>query len=231
MSRPACSSRSWMRCWPCSVRLTLRCFSSFSQSPGTSCVHQLVDSAVELRAVVGRAADDQRRARLVDQDRIDLVDDREVVPALDHLAERVAHVVAQIVEAELVVGAVGDVAGVGLAALRVVQARHDHADAQPEQIVDGAHPAGVAAGEVVVDGDDVHALALEGVEVGGERGDQRLALAGLHLGDAALVQDHAADQLDVEVALAQACAWRPRAPPRTPRPAGRPASRPRRGAA
>ena len=41
--------------------------------------HQLVDGAVELRAVLGRAGDDQRRARLVDQDRVDLVDDREVV--------------------------------------------------------------------------------------------------------------------------------------------------------
>ena len=49
----------------------------------------------------------------------------------------------------------------------------------------------------------MHALAGERVEVGGERGDQRLALAGPHLGDAALVQHHAADQLDVEMALAE----------------------------
>ena len=58
-----------------------------------------------------------------------------------------------------------------------------------------AHPFRVAAGEVVVDGDDVHALAGEGVEVGGQRGDERLALARLHLGDAALVQADAADDL------------------------------------
>ena len=60
---------------------------------------------------------------------VDLVDDREVVAALDHLAELVLHVVAQVVEAELVVGAVGDVAGIGLGALRVVEAVHDDADA------------------------------------------------------------------------------------------------------
>ena len=57
--------------------------------------------------------------------------------------------------------------------------------------------------EVVVDGDDVDALAGERVEVDGQRGDQRLAFAGLHLGDLALVQHHAADQLHVEVALAE----------------------------
>src|SRR6185312_7364279 len=40
------------------------------------------------------------------------------------------------------------------------------------------------------------------VEDHGERRRERLALAGLHLGDAAVVQDHPADQLDVEVAHA-----------------------------
>ena len=40
-------------------------------------------------------------------------------------------------------------------------------------------------------------------EVGGQGADQGLALAGLHLGDAALVQDHAAQDLDVEMALAE----------------------------
>ena len=67
----------------------------------------------------------------------DLVDDGVMVPALHHGLERMAHVVAQIVEAELVVGAVGDVAGIGVAALRVVQAGHDHAHAQAEEPVDG----------------------------------------------------------------------------------------------
>ena len=40
-------------------------------------------------------------------------------------------------------------------------------------------------------------LALERVEVGGQGGDERLALAGDHLGDVAAVQDHAAHELDV----------------------------------
>ena len=64
---------------------------------------------------------------------VDLVDDREVVSALDHLGELVLHVVAQIVEAELVVGAVGDVGGVGVGALAVVEAVHDDADGQAEE--------------------------------------------------------------------------------------------------
>jgi hypothetical protein len=124
------------------------------------------------------------------------------------LAEVELHVVAQVVEAELVVRAVGDVAAVGGLALLVVQVVLDDADRQAEEAVDAAHPLRVAAGQVVVDRDDVDALALEGVEVGGQRGDERLALAGLHLGDRAVVQHHAADELHVVVPHVQHAAAR-----------------------
>ena len=75
---------------------------------------------------------------------------------------------------------------------------HDDADRQAEELVETAHPFGVAAGEVVVDGNDVHALAGQGVEVDGQSGDKRLAFTGAHFGDAAAVKHHAADHLDVE---------------------------------
>ena len=77
--------------------------------------HEPGEGEVEVRGLLGLAADDQRRARLVDEDVVDLVDDREAALALDPLVELHDHVVAQVVEAELVVGAVGDVGRVGLA--------------------------------------------------------------------------------------------------------------------
>ena len=133
----------------------------------------------------------------------DLVDDGEGVRTLDHLRHVVFHVVAQIVEAELVVRAVGDVGGIGLAALLVVEPVHDHADREPEERVDLAHPRGVATGEVVVDGDDVHAFAGERIQIDRQGGDERLAFAGAHFRDRPFVEHHAADQLDVEMALLQ----------------------------
>src|ERR1043165_6492053 len=160
-----------------------------------------VDGVVEIRAVVERAGDDQRRARFVDQDRVDLVDDRIDMAALHHVFETVLHVVAQIVEHELVVGAVGHGAGGRRLALGVVEPVHDHADREPEEIVDLPHPLGVAFGEVVVHRHHVHAAPGQRVEIDRKRRDQRLAFAGLHLGDLAFVQDHAADQLHVEMAL------------------------------
>jgi hypothetical protein len=49
----------------------------------------------------------------------------------------------------------------------------------------------------------VHAVAGERIEVDRQRRDERLAFAGAHFGDLAVVQRHAADQLDVEVAHLQ----------------------------
>ena len=103
------------------------------------------------------------------------------------------HVVAQIVEAEFVVGAVGYVGGVGVAALLVVQIVHDYADASGRGRVELAHPLGVAFGQIIVDGDDVNAAPAECIEIDRKRGDQRFAFAGLHFGNLALVQNHAAN--------------------------------------
>ncbi len=165
--------------------------------------HVAVDRQIQLRALLARARDDQRRARLVDQDAVDLVDDRVVEAALDHHLGRELHVVAQIVEAELVVRPVGDIGAVGLLARHFVQAGHDAADREAEELIDLAHPGGIAPGQVVVDRDDVDAVAGQRIQIDGQSRDQGLAFAGLHLGDLALMQHHAAHQLDVEMALAE----------------------------
>ena len=172
---------------------------------------QLRELVVEVRRLLGLARDDQRRARLVDQDVVDLVDDPEAVAALDLGPHLDGQVVAQVVEAELRVRPVDDVARVGLLLVDLVHPRLDRADGHAQQVVDRLHPVGVAAGEVVVDRDQVDALAADRVAVLVARGEpvqhdrqgrrERLALTRLHLRDRAVVQHHAADQLDVEVAL------------------------------
>ena len=165
-----------------------------------------VDFVVEFRRFLSRPRDDERRARLVDQDAVHLVDNREGVAPLHVVGQFELHVVAQVVETELVVGAVRDVAGIGLLAFLVVQLMLDHADAHAEKPVDASHPFRVAPGQVVVDRHDVDALAGQGVQVRGQCGHQRLALARLHLGDIPAVQHDAADQLHIKVPHVQRAA-------------------------
>ena len=89
----------------------------------------------------------------------------------DGAVERDGHVVAQIVEAELGVRPVRDVAGVGLAPLGERHHVLDGADGRAELLVHGARPLGVALREVVVDGDEVDASARERVQVERLHGD------------------------------------------------------------
>ena len=49
----------------------------------------------------------------------------------------------------------------------------------------------------------MHALTGQGIQVGRQGGYQGLALTGAHLGNLAIVQHHAADQLHIEVAHVQ----------------------------
>ena len=87
-----------------------------------------------------------------------------------------------------------------VAARVVIDVRHDDADRHAEELVDLPHPLAVAAGEIIVDGDDMDALAGQRVEVAGQRRDERLAFTGAHFGDLAVMQDHAAHQLYIKVA-------------------------------
>ena len=146
-----------------------------------------------------RSGDDQRRPRLVDQNAVDLVDDRIVVVALNQLRRLVGHAhVAQVVETELTVGAVGDVAGVLLAPnvgrLLILQT----ADRDPEIAENRPHPAGVAQCKVVVDRDQLAVPAGQRVQVQRQRRHQGFAFAGGHLRDVAAMKRDSAHQLNVE---------------------------------
>jgi len=167
--------------------------------------------------------DNQWRPCLVDQDAVGLVDDGVVVGPLDGqlaflvlsaaeegLLEALAvsvteleplQLVAEEVETELLAGPVRDVATVGRPAGAVGHPGLDAADAHPQQVIDRRIPVGVALREVVVDRDDVDAFALQRVEEGRKGGDQGLPFAGLHLGDRAVMDRRAADELDVVMAL------------------------------
>ncbi len=185
----------------------------------------LVDQLVHRHVFGGGTGDDVRGAGLVDEDRVHLVDDREVQLAHDEVLLVERHVVPQVVESELVVRAVGDIAAVGLAAaaghevqvagvlvggaglvdigaaelVGLLALPLDDPHAQAEEVEDGSVPDRVAAREVVVDCDEVRAPPSERVEDQRRNGDEGLSFTRPHLGDAPLVEDRAADELHIEV--------------------------------
>ena len=156
---------------------------------------------VDLGVLLRGARDDQGRPGLVDQNGVHLIHDGQMKVSLNELLDRVLHVVAQIVEAEFVVRAVGHVGLVGRPALGVVESMNDGPHRQAQKAVDLAHPLGIALGQEVIDRHHVHPLARQAVEITRQRGHQGLAFAGLHFGDFTPMQHHPADHLDVVVPL------------------------------
>ena len=165
--------------------------------------HKAVHLRVQAGGVLATAGNDQGGAGFINQDGVHLVHDGVGVAALHHVGLVGHHVVAQVVKAELVVGAVGDIGIVGGPAGVAVHALHDQADSQSQPAVELAHPLAVALGQIVVDGNNVHPFAGQGVQVGGQGSHKGLALTGLHLGNIAAVQGNAAGHLHREVLHAQ----------------------------
>ena len=158
-------------------------------------------------------ADNQRGTGIVDKHAVHLVHDGIMMFALHQVIQVGAHIVAQIVEAELVVGTEGDVAAIGLLpALRMGFVLVDAIHAQAVELIKGAHPLRVTLAQVIIDRHNVHSLACKGIEENGKGCNKGLALACRHLGHTTLtvaftgllcriltaaVQHYATNQLDV----------------------------------
>ncbi len=133
-------------------------------SPRTRLRNDAVDAVILIGRFFAGTRNDQRRARFVNENGINFVDDGEIEIALDIIFQTEFHVVAQIVETELVVSAVSDIGAVGFAALLFVEIVNDVAHGQAEEAMDAAHPFRIAARQVIVYRYDVNALAFERIQ-------------------------------------------------------------------
>src|SRR5260221_5361539 len=109
----------------------------------------------------------------------------------------VLHVVAKIVEAVFVVGAVGDVGTVRCAALCVVEIVDNDADRHAKATVERAHPLGVTAGPVSVYSDDVNGPAGERIYKRRKRGGERSALTPPHFRECSVAAHESAKHLHI----------------------------------
>lgn len=108
-----------------------------------------------------------------------------------------AHVVAQIIESQFVVGSVGNVRCVGLLPLRIGHTALDATDGESKPHIERSHPLHVPSCQVVVDGNDMDALAFQSVEVGRKCRNERLSFPGDHFSDIPAVKNHSPDELNV----------------------------------
>ncbi len=161
---------------------------------------QPVGKVIPRRTLVRLARDDQRRPRLVDQDRVHLVHDRKRPLLLHLLILATLHLIAQIVKAELARRPVHHVAPVHVALhiLRLHVLRVDRPHRQPKGMEVRKRPVTVTLHQVVVHRHHVHGHPLDRRQIARQRSNDRLALARLHLRDLAARQHHRPDELHIE---------------------------------
>ena len=157
---------------------------------------------IKFCAGLGRPGDDQWRTSFIDEDGIDLINHREIQFALRLVLSRKREIVTQVVKTELIVRRIRNVARIGITFFFLGLAAFGYADGQAKKFVDRSHPVGVALRQVFVNRDDMHAIATQRIQIGRQCRNQRLALTSPHLGDVAVVQNHAANQLHIERAHA-----------------------------
>ena len=179
------------------IALALFCF--LAHKHGGHGVHHLI----KLHVVIGLAGNNQRRACFVDQNRIHFIHHGKCECALHFVVLVGYHIVAQIIKAKFVVGAIRDVGIVGALAEKRLHLAHNHTHAEAEKIIEWLHNARIAPGQIIVYRYHMHAFADQRIEIHRQRGHQRFALAGAHFGDFALMQHHTANQLHIKMAHTQ----------------------------
>ena len=150
------------------------------------------------RLAVAGAGQHQGHQGFVDQHRVGLVDERDVRVGRHQIGNVGHQLVAQDVEPDLVDGGVRDVTPVGGPTIARSGLRGDPPDRQAQRLDQRTHPLRVAAGQVVVDGDNVHVAAGQRIARRGDGAGQRLALSGGHLHDVAGHHPQRTEQLDIE---------------------------------
>ena len=123
--------------------------------------------------------------------------------ALHHVLLAHNHVVPQIVKHKLVVCAVSDIARVSLTTFVVVQTIQNTTHRHAKKAEHFTHPLRVALCQIVIDRDNVHALAFQRVQISRQRCYQRFAFTCFHFRDAPLVHHDAAHQLYREMTHVQ----------------------------
>ncbi len=157
---------------------------------------QNITRLIELRGFSALAGNDQRGAGFIDQNRVNLIDDRISKISLHHLILVYHHVVTKIIKTVLIVCDIGDVTVVLGTALIILHAVQNASYGQTQELMNLSHPARVTARQIIIDGDDVHSSSREGVQISRHRGYEGFSFTGLHLRDTSLMKNDSADNLN-----------------------------------
>ena len=150
-----------------------------------------------------RGGDNQRGSRLINQNGVHFIDDAEIQPLLSLDVVLPYHVVAQVIEAELIVRAIHDVCLITEEAFPFSKRSDNQTCGQSKERVEFSHLFPIATCEVIIDRNNMNLVAVNRVVYRRTSRDERFSFACLHLSDATVVQVQPAEQLYVIMAQSE----------------------------
>ena len=136
-----------------------------------------------------RTGNNQRRTCIVNQDRIDLIDNGIIMLALYQVFRTNRHIITQVIEAELVIGTKCNVCHISTAAgFRVGLMLIDAIHTQAMEHIQRTHPFRVTLSQVIINGYDMHTVSGQRIEEYRKRSHQGLTFTCRHFGNLALMQ-------------------------------------------
>ena len=166
--------------------------------------------------VAGWSGNNEWRTGFINQDGVDLIDDCEVELALTQILWVFDHVVAKVVETELVVGHITKISLFASSRFQMFETRiimifvfifgiidkasfiNDDANGEAEEVIKFTHPTRITLSEIIVYSHNMNTATCQGIEVDWEGCNESFTFASFHLGDVALVKGDTADKLNVK---------------------------------
>ena len=147
-----------------------------------------------------RTGDNQRSTCVVNQYRVDLIDDGIIVLTLYKVFRADSHVVTQVVETEFIVCTKSDICQICLTTCVGVRLMTvDTIYAQTVEHIKRTHPFGVTFGEVIIHGNYVYAVSGQCVEEYRECSHQCFTFTGCHFRNLTFMQNDTTKELYIVV--------------------------------
>ena len=156
---------------------------------------QQITHLVQRCGLAALSGNDQRGSRFIDQYGVHLIDDGIMQSTQNQLFLVNNHVITQIIKSQFVVGNISDITLVSFLSLLGGHAVQYHADLQSQELMYLTHPLRITLRQIVIDGNDMDALAFQSIQISRKGRHQRLTFTGTHLCDTSLMQDDTTDQL------------------------------------
>ena len=150
---------------------------------------------IELRGLTALSGNDQRCTCLIDQDRVDLIDDTVVQISLYQLFFIDDHVITKVIKSQFVISYISNIASVCCTALFRFHVVQYNTNSQSKELMNFTHPLSISFCQIVIDCYDVNAFTFQCIQICRKCRNKGLTFTGLHLCDTALMKDDTTDDL------------------------------------